>query len=359
MKVLQLIDSLQAGGAERLAVNYANGLTKLGVNSFLCATRDEGPLLNLIQADVSYLFLNRKSTLDIKAIFRLRRFIKKNGINIIHAHSSSYFFATIVKMLSPKIRIVWHDHYGKSEMLNARPYEVMRFCSQKFSYIISVNELLKNWSQEKLRCPNVRYIKNFSVLENLEVDNVTLLQGTEGKRLLCVANLRAQKNHVMLLEAFKLVNVEFPDWTLHCVGKDFNDDYSSTFFKKVKELQLSDNVYFYNSRSDILNIMNQCQIGLLSSNSEGLPLTLIEYGLAGLPVVATDVGDCKKLISNASQGILVHENEETDFAEGIKKFINDEDFRLSCAKKFNQKVISEYSEGNVMSEIIIIYKSIL
>ncbi|GAL61464.1 glycosyltransferase [Algibacter lectus] len=91
MKVLQLIDSLEAGGAERVAVNYANGLVHMIDASYLCTTRAEGLLKGELNKDVGYLFLNKKKTIDVKAIKRLHQFIKNEDIDIIHAHGSSFF----------------------------------------------------------------------------------------------------------------------------------------------------------------------------------------------------------------------------------------------------------------------------
>jgi hypothetical protein len=91
MKVLQLIDSLEAGGAERVAVNYANGLLDIVDASYLCATRAEGLLKGELNKDVGYLFLNKKTTLDSKAIKLLYQFIKDEKIQIVHAHGSSFF----------------------------------------------------------------------------------------------------------------------------------------------------------------------------------------------------------------------------------------------------------------------------
>ena len=358
VNVIQIIDSLEAGGAERLAVNYANGLAKLDVESHICATRDEGPLLATISADIGYLYLNKKSTIDIAAILRLRKYIIEHKINIIHAHSSSFFIATVVKILLPRLIIVWHDHYGNSESMENRPKRVLRFCSRFFSYIFSVNIKLKAWSEANLLCQNVDYVKNFPVLKEKHL-NLTQLQGNNGKRILCLANLREQKNHFMLLEAFQIVKEEFPNWSLHCVGKDFKDEYSKSFFNKIEELNLNKNVHFYESKSDVLNIMKQCQIGVLSSKSEGLPLALLEYGIAKLPVIVTDVGSCGILVNNDSYGFLIENGAKLQFAESIKHYIINEDYRLSCANNFSEKVNRVYSEKHILSDVINIYNTIL
>ena len=64
MRVLQLIDSLEIGGAERMAVNYANALHKRIEVSAICTTRNEGPLKELIKPEVPYFYLERKRQLD-------------------------------------------------------------------------------------------------------------------------------------------------------------------------------------------------------------------------------------------------------------------------------------------------------
>ncbi|MFT5891878.1 MAG: hypothetical protein ACI9Y7_001985, partial [Dokdonia sp.] len=71
MRVLQLIDSLDLGGAERIAVEYANLLSIDIERSYLCASRFEGKLKSTIDPSVHYFFLDRKRTLDYSAIKRL------------------------------------------------------------------------------------------------------------------------------------------------------------------------------------------------------------------------------------------------------------------------------------------------
>ena len=78
MRILQLIDSLEAGGAERMAVNYANALVDDLGFSALVATRKEGALLVQIDSKVTYLFLNKKRQLDFGALWRLRSFVSQS-----------------------------------------------------------------------------------------------------------------------------------------------------------------------------------------------------------------------------------------------------------------------------------------
>lgn len=120
MRIVQIIDSLEAGGAERMAVNYANSLAKEIDFSGLITSRKEGLLRNQVHESVSYLFLSKKRKIDFRAVFKLRKYLIKNKVDVIHAHSSSFFIASLVKVTLPKIKIIWHDHYGISQDLSSR-----------------------------------------------------------------------------------------------------------------------------------------------------------------------------------------------------------------------------------------------
>ena len=61
MRILQIIDSLNVGGAEKMAVNYANSLAKIEEFSGIVVTRKEGVLKSQINENVGYLFLARKT----------------------------------------------------------------------------------------------------------------------------------------------------------------------------------------------------------------------------------------------------------------------------------------------------------
>ncbi len=353
MKVLQLIDSLDSGGAERMAVNYANMLSK-DTPAFICATRSEGLLKNTINSKVNYMFLNKKHILDIKAVKQLHNYIKKNEINIVHAHSTSFFLATIIKILNTRIKLVWHDHYGRSEFLKVRKFKVLKICSYKFDAVISVNKMLKVWAEQHLKCKKVSFLSNF-ISANTKEKTETVLKGEDGKRIVCLANLRSQKNHFMLLDAFKEVNNTHKKWTLHLVGKDHNDNYSSKLNERINNLKLRDHVFIYGSKSDIYHILNHCDIGVLSSQSEGLPLALLEYGLSKLPVVATNVGDCDKVISHPSEGCLVNPGDSKAFSKALLTYINNEGLRIDNGEELYKNVVLNFSENKIKNQLIEIY----
>ncbi|SFD02922.1 glycosyltransferase [Algibacter pectinivorans] len=357
MRVLQLIDSLETGGAERVAVNIANALSSNIEYAALCATRKEGLLKQDILNTVDYLFLEKKRAFDIQAINKLSRFIRTNNIQIIHAHSSSFFLATIIKILNLRVKVIWHDHYGNSEFLNQRKHVVLKGCSKFFSHVFSVNKNLQTWAIQKLKHAHVSYQPNFATLNKSLQE--TILKGVANKRIVCLANLRPQKDHITLIKAFNKVNVKYPDWSLHCVGKSFNDEYSKSVHDTIMEFNLESSVYLYNAKLDIYNILTQCEIGVLSSISEGLPIGLLEYGLSSLAVIATRVGECEIVITNQVNGLLVEKSSEDKLSKGIINLIENNELRQHLKKSFKLHVETYYSEKAQIKNIIKVYKSII
>lgn len=351
MRILQLIDSLEAGGAERMAVNYANVLAQQIDFSGLVVTRKEGPLLHQLNKEVSYLYLNKKRTIDIAALLQLKRFVQKNKVSILQAHSTSFFFAFLLKLLCPSIKIIWHDHYGQSEYLNKRPRFALRLISPFFNGIIAVNQNLKNWAQDKLHFNNSIYLPNFPSKENAAIEH-TLLKGMEGKRILCLANLRIQKNHFLLLKVAKRLKKSHPDWSFHLIGKDFNDAYSNQIKNLILQFRLENTVFIYGTKPDIRSILKQSAIGLLTSQSEGLPVALLEYGWYKKPVVVTAVGEIPLVIENGINGFIVGAGEENLMYHSLVKLIEKDSLKIAFGDGLYKTVTERFSERVVIKKYL-------
>lgn len=357
MRIVQIIDSLDVGGAERMAVNYANSLADKIEFSGLISTRNEGLLLDQLDKKVIYLFLKKKSTVDLRAIFRLRNYLKKNKVQFIHAHSSSFFIAVLVKFTMPKLKVIWHDHYGISQNLSLRKNIVLKLLSFLFSGIISVNDSLKKWAKNYLNCKNIIYFPNF-IIESATSLSVGQLKGKEGQRIICVANLRPQKNHNLLINGVIEIHQKFPEWTFHLIGKDFNDSYSKILREKVKENGLSHTVFFYGAVNNVQDLLKQCEIAVLTSFSEGLPLAVLEYGLANLPVIATNVGEISKVIPSSKEGLIIDSNNLSQFVDSLQFLIENQHTRNSLGNQLNLFVNENFGKKSILKEYITWLKSL-
>jgi len=340
MRIVQLIDSLDIGGAEKMAVNYANALSEKIEFSGLVTSRKEGELKNQINKSVEYLYLKKNRTFDSKAIIKLKNYCKKNKVDLIHAHSSSYFLAVLVKLIYPQIKIIWHHH---SECLKKNDIYALKICSIFFHGIIVVKKDLIHWVKNNLYNKNCIQINNFTFSNTIQNEKQTHLNGLNGKRITSVANLRVQKNHFFLLEIAELVNNEFPDWTFHLIGKDYNDEYSSRLKEDIRNKKLENIVHIYNSKTDISNILNQTDIGIITSSTEGLPVALIEYGINSIPIVTTDVGEIPNIIENNSNGYIVAKDDLSEFYNSLKNLILNKENRSIFGKSLNHTINKLYS----------------
>lgn len=351
MRILQLIDSLEAGGAERMAVNYANALVDCVDFSGLVVTRTEGPLFNQIDKRISYLYLNKRGVLDLKAVATLRKFVIKNKIELVHVHSTSFFTAFLLKISYPSLKLIWHDHYGDSEFLHKRPSLALRITLPFYNGIIAVNQKLKLWAEQKMHFKNVINLPNFPS-QDYEVSEQTFLKGTAGKRIVSLANLRIQKNHFLLLEVAKKMQLSHPEWTFHLVGKDFEDDYSKQIKNLILHLNLETTVFIYGSKQDIDAILEQSTIAILTSQSEGLPVALLEYGLYGKPVVVTNVGEIPSVIQDGFNGFMVETGSTQLFYDSLIELVENETLRNNFGNVLQQTISDNYSQRIVVNKYL-------
>ena len=354
IRVIQLIDSLEPGGAERMAVTIANGLLEEVGYSGLVTTRLEGGLRTTINQKVGYAFLNKKKAIDFSALLRLRTFVKINKVNTIHAHGSSYFFAVLLKLTMPSVRIFWHDHFG-NRVKSQKGYFLLRFFSIFFSGVFTVNEALKDWAQKKLWVKYVDFLSNFTSESEDEIP-VTFLKGTPNKRIVFLANLHAPKNHILALKAFLNSKIASQDWTLHLIGKDKQDDYSQELKNFIHQNNLQEAVFIYGSCNDVKSILGQAKVGILVSSYEGFPVTLLEYGMAELTVISTNVGYCNTIIQNNKTGYLIPSDNNELLTEAFIKLANESHKNDTLAKNLNTFVKNNYSPEKVIQKIMEAYQ---
>lgn len=359
MRVMHLIDSLSAGGAERVAVNMVNTLSRAGIETWLCATRSEGPLKAFLEEREHYLYLNRRKKFDVKALRYLIRFVRQHHITILHAHSSSFFTAVLVKIVTRSVKVVWHDHYGLSDQLQTRKSFSIKVFSLLFDAVFSVNHTLKTWAVKNLfvRPERISFLANYANLGK------TYQASWKPDRLrshsiLCLANLRPQKDHATLLQAFRMVKKHFADAQLYLVGKDSQDAHSEMLKKQVAEMNLPD-VLFLGEQPDVTQFLELASVGVLSSASEGLPIALLEYGLAGLPVVCTNVGECSQVLDGGKAGWLIQPGDPEALMMAIKEVFENPEKASLYAQRLNQQIQLHYSEDNARHQLISQYTAIV
>jgi glycosyltransferase involved in cell wall biosynthesis len=135
----------------------------------------------------------------------------------------------------------------------------------------------------------------------------------------CVAGLRPQKNHRLLLQAFAQAAPQLPDALLLLVGPPDRLDpaYAESLKALAQELGLGQRVRFLGSRADVPDILRASDVFVLSSDYEGNPLSVLEAMAAGLPVISTAVGGVPELVQHGATGLLVPAGDACSLAEAI------------------------------------------
>ena len=358
--VLQLVDSLNAAGKERVAVNLANLTQGWGFRSFLGTTRMDGALEPQIHEKVGRLRLARKRRYEIGALRKLIDFIQAHRIQILHAHDTSLFIASLASLFPPYPAVVWHDHDGLFG-LEERPVWLYRMGARRVRGVIAVSKPLAEWSRIQLRVPSeqVWYLPNFVCApgSNLELSN---LPGIKSTRIVCVAALRPQKDHVNLLRAMTLVIKKIPSAHLLIVGQSRGDtDYVARIHQTLVREKLDKHVSFLGERQDVAGILRSCSVGVLSSAGEAFPLTLLEYGMAGLPAVATNVGQCAEILDEGRAGVLVPPGDPGQLAEALVGLLHSSGKRSILGQELQCRVERLYGPKRVVEELGRIYDKVL
>ena len=133
--------------------------------------------------------------------------------------------------------------------------------------------------------------------------------------VLCISNLNAQKRIDVLLDAFRIVSNNNPKATCVILG---SGQLESELRKKAVELALADQVIFTGQVGDVRPYLEVADLFVLSSDKEGLPLSLGEAMAYGVPCVATDVGGNKEIVAHGQTGLLVKPRSPEQLAEAIE-----------------------------------------
>lgn len=362
IRVIQIIDTLSAGGAERMAVNVANELPQDQFESHLCVTRVGGSLEKLIAPHVKTIYLDRRSTFDLRAFRKLFAYLRNHHIQIIHTHSSSLYIGSFVALPLPSIRLFWHVHKGKiAESERLRDIWMHRLVTLRVGFIITASRTLEKWMREHHIKPadRIEHLHNFVVPPKQESLPPIQLPGEEGYRIVCVANLRPEKDHFTLLQAMKLIVEKEPKAHLLLVGGGSSPAYRKQVESLIAGSHLSQHVSLLGMRNDVPAILRVCTIGVMSSTYEAMPVTLIEYGFASLASVATNVGDCHFVLDGGRAGKLVPARSSQALADAILEFLQAPDVRKQYGTALHNHVQAQFSADAIIGQIATLYTQFL
>ena len=354
MRIVQIIDTLNVGGAERMAVNLANAFTEHKLENSIICTRELGGLAVEVNDGTQINSLTKRHFFDVIAFIRGLKLLQKFKPSVIHAHSSSIFWATFYTMMLPNCKLVWHDHNGKRPNHNFIINIPFRLASILFDAVISVNEELKQWAINTLfiKSNRVRYLRNFPYLKKVEFSRKEI-----ELTIVMVANLREPKDHHTLINALSILKNKV-DFNMRLVGKlNESSEYTKSLKSLISHLKLEDEIVFVGEQR-VEDELKKAHIGVLISKSEGLPVSLLEYGLAALPVVVADVGQCSAVVGDGEFGKVVPPNDPVALAHSLLDLIKDPNAASELGQSFEKHVRQNYGAEKFLEEYLELIASI-
>lgn len=168
-------------------------------------------------------------------------------------------------------------------------------------------------------------------------------QGVVTRDVVFVGRLAPIKRLDLLLGAMAVVKRTLPDVRLSIVG---DGPLRATLEQMVIDLGLVSNVVFEGHRSDVNRVLGEARVFALTSDTEGVSLSVMEALACGVPAVVSNVGDLGDVVVDGQNGFLVDERTPEAFAARITELLTDEPRRLRFAGQA-RRAAARYEMGAI------------
>jgi N-acetyl-alpha-D-glucosaminyl L-malate synthase BshA len=227
---------------------------------------------------------------------------------------------------------------------------------EKADAVTAVSSFMQREAYERLGIEReVKVIPNFVDAEAFSPKKYGADDCEECGGIIHVSNFRPVKRVSDLVNAMAIVTKEEPKAKLTLVG-DGPDRHGVE--KLIDSLDLNGNVTMTGFRSDIPNLMRCSDIGVLCSETESAPLTLLEGMSTGLPMVATKVGGVQEIIEDGKNGLIVLPKHPEELAQAILRLYRDQKLRRRLGEKARKTVIERYTAEKVVNQYLGTFASV-
>ena len=353
MNIIYVIeDYSENGGVERIVSDKANTLSTQYQHNVTVITvyRDNrkeqyrlNDGINLIYLDVpfarrtnNYLLrlISRLYTIFI-AIIRLNKVIKRLNPDII------FFTTTLGAILLPfchtKARKIYESHLAR----NFNPFNKLFF--------------LTELRAERIVCltsgdaKEYKYAKRVDVIPNYINDIKSHVEDYSVKKAIAVGRLEYQKGFDILIDCWKEIAKQYPDWKLDIYGEGACRE---ELQHQIDSLELGNKVKLCGRNNNIIDVYPLYSLHLMTSRYEGLPMTLIEAQACGLPSVVFDYQyGASDIVSNGHNGLIIEQGNSKQLIEAAMKMMSSEKLR----KQYGTNALEigkRYSKENIFNKWI-------
>lgn len=367
LRILHTIDTTGPGGAETVFINLVKGLDPDRYHSVV-AIRGPGWVYDKLRThNIEPLFIPSKGSFNLRYLLSLIRLIRREKIDFVQSHLlGSNLYCSLAGLIC-RVPVVstFHgfvDATDGERLIGLKSWLINRG-SRK---IVFVSNRLREHYVEKLGFSSDKAVTIFngvdtSVFFPNKGDSIRNELGlTPGNILIgAVGNIRPAKGYDVFLKAARLVHDRHPEARFLIAGQGSGGLYED-LLRLRKELGLEDVFHLIGFREDAAKILNNLDIFVLASSTEGFSISTIEAMACEVPVIVTRSGGPEEIVADRKNGILVecdsqsiaYALEEFFFNPILKQeFINnarkelDSKFSLEAMKESYQNIY-DHSMGN-------------
>jgi glycosyltransferase involved in cell wall biosynthesis len=356
LKITCFIDNLSAGGAQRQMVMLAILLQEAGHRVTLLTYYPHDFFLdNIVRSKVEYVCINEPRL--IHRVYKVRKALLLLEQDIVIAFlKTPVLLAELSLPFSRKWKLIVSER-------NANPYNDKKLLYRRFFHIFSDYVVVNSYTNQDLIRKNAPWIKNIRTIYNCVDSDYFFPKPHKNEekfdsklRIIAVGKYSDQKNILGLIKALHNIkkkhdmNIQI-DWF---GDKVLESNIYKDAKKEIKKFNLSQFFYLHGPSKTILDMYQKSSVMILPSFYEGVPNVVCEAMSCGLPVLASDINDNRKFITNGENGYLFNPYDNQDISNAIIKFYKLEKYdrelmglnsRKKAKNMFSKKVfLSEYLE---------------
>lgn len=349
MKTLQIIDSGGLYGAERVVLTLVRSLENLEVESTLVSITEPDEPEKAIESEARRLGLSvRRWTLgrgtDLSGARLLAAWARENGVDVLHTHG--YKANILIAGMSRKRRklpvlATLHGFTSMRMLSRMRAYEIAeRAALKRADHVAAVSQsLVDRWDLER------RYAGRLSIVHNgLPVDESepstppdAVSDFIDGRRcVLAAGRLSPEKGFDVLLDALGSLRHAGFDVRLVLAGEGGG---RAELEEQARTLGIEDAVLLPGYVDAVGKIAHVFDAVAIPSRSEGLPVILLEALFAGVPVIATDVGEMPAVLRDCGGGTCIAPEDAPALARRLEEAL------FSRRESWNGGIVSEKARG--------------
>jgi glycosyltransferase involved in cell wall biosynthesis len=359
LRVLEVVQSLEKGGRTTRFTDTVSGLRAKDVFTVpLCLSEPES-WVNIPDLVV----LHKTSGINWKLVFQIRKIIKKNSINLIHAHCEfSQLYASIAGF-TYGVRTAATFH--RSDLSKYQPNTVNKLIKFFASHYIAVSHdrlslLTNNLQLPKTKCavvhggahigkkPDDASIKSARNTLNIPENQIVLLS---------IGHLGTIKGHQDTIEALAKLTPHFPTSHLYIAG-DGSTSEKKMLSDLINTLNITQHITFLGQINNAPSWLEACDIFVQPSIEEAFGLVFVEAGAKAKPVIATSVGGIKEIIISKETGILVPPSSPKELSMALETLINSKELRIKYGENAFKRVSESFSIPRMVTQYIDIFKKI-